>query len=68
MPEQDFGLECHCDYCNHEENILVYEKDYDAWHNGEPIQDVMDYLTSDEREIINTNTCGSCWDKFFPNP
>ena len=63
---RNFELECACRYCEHEELILVDEKDYDAWHNGEPAQNVFDYLTDDQRELIIRNTCGPCFDNFFP--
>ena len=68
MSGLNFELECSCDYCGHEEVVKVVEVDYDAWTNGEPIQDVMDYLTPNQREIILNNCCGACFDEFFPIP
>ena len=66
MSELDFELECHCEYCGHEEVIKVNEADYDAWTNGGLIQDLMSYLSPSDRELIIRNTCGECFDKLFP--
>ena len=59
-------LELECSYCDYEETITVHEADYIAWHNGEYIQDVFSYLTAGQRELMLSNTCDTCWDKFFP--
>ena len=42
------------------------KSDYDAWHNGALIQEVFDYLTAGQRELMLSNTCDTCWNKFFP--
>lgn len=61
----DFELECLCEHCEYEENILVHEDDYDAWHNGVFVQDAFPYLTAAQRELMISNTCDNCWKKFF---
>ena len=63
----DLELELECKYCDYEETITVHEAGYIAWHNGEFIQDVFPYLTSGQRELMISNTCDTCWDKFFPD-
>ena len=63
----DLELELECKYCDHEETITVVEADYIAWHNGELIQDVMCYLTDAQRELMISNTCDDCWNRFFPD-
>ena len=63
----DFELECNCNYCEHAENILVTEADYNAWHNGAYVQDAFPYLTAGQRELMISNTCDTCWQKFFPD-
>ena len=62
----DLQLELECKYCDHEETITVPEADYISWHNGEYIQDAFPYLTAGQRELMLSNTCDTCWDKFFP--
>tara|TARA_Y100001938_G_C8072496_1_gene423986 strand:+ start:268 stop:492 length:225 start_codon:yes stop_codon:yes gene_type:complete len=61
-------LELECAHCDYEEKITVPEADYDAWMGGmKLIQDVFDYLTPAQRELMLSNTCDTCWNKFFPN-
>jgi hypothetical protein len=62
----DLELECICNHCDYTENILVHECDYIAWHNGKYIQDAFPYLTAGQRELMISNTCDTCWNKFFP--
>ena len=62
----DLELELECRYCDFEETITVAEADYIAWHNGKFIQDAFPYLTAGERELMISNTCDTCWNKFFP--
>ena len=35
--------------------------------NGKLIQDAFPYLTDGQRELMISNTCDTCWNKFFPN-
>ena len=62
----DLQLELECKYCDHEETITVPEADYISWHNGEYIQDAFPYLTAGQRQLMLSNTCDDCWNKFFP--
>ena len=62
----DLELELECKYCDHTEKVYVDQPDYDAWHNGALIQEVFDYLTAGQRELMLSNTCDTCWNKFFP--
>ena len=62
----DLGLELECKYCDYKEIITVPEADYISWHNGEYIQDAFPYLTAGQRELMLSNTCDTCWNKFFP--
>ena len=62
----DLELELECKYCDHTEKVYVDEPDYNAWHNGKLIQDAFPYLTDGQRELMISNTCDTCWNKFFP--
>tara|TARA_R100001198_G_C5189821_1_gene182952 strand:+ start:433 stop:870 length:438 start_codon:yes stop_codon:yes gene_type:complete len=65
---EDIELELQCKYCDYEEILHVPESDYDAWAgNGVPIQEVFDYLSAGQRELMISGTCDTCWNKFFPN-
>jgi len=65
---EDVELELQCKYCDYEELLNVPESDYNAWAgNGVPIQEVFDYLSAGQRELMISGTCDTCWNKFFPN-
>jgi len=55
-----------CRKCGVSEDITFNFNDYTRWKDGEYIQEVLDYLTSDERELMLSNTCGKCFDIMFP--
>ena len=63
----DLELELECKYCDYEEVITVAEADYIAWHNGKFIQDAFPFLTAGQRELMISNTCDDCWNRFFPD-
>jgi hypothetical protein len=55
-----------CRMCNEGVAIAFDIADYQRWRGGEFIQDVMPYLTADERKMLISQTCGKCWEKMFP--
>jgi len=55
-----------CNHCDHTEEITFGFEDYADWKDGGLIQNTLDYLTPDEREMMISGTCGKCFDKFFP--
>lgn len=54
-----------CSLCHSSHKFLINEKDLVRFHNGEHIQDVMPYLTADERELMISGICGKCFDEVF---
>jgi hypothetical protein len=58
-----------CWVCFKTHDVLVDKQDVVAF-NREPyplLEDVLHYLTADERELIRSGTCGPCYDKMFPD-
>ncbi len=60
-----------CRFCNEPHWVPVCETlDADRlqrWsRGGEYIQNVFPELTPNERELLQSNTCGACFDKMFP--
>lgn len=55
-----------CPFCGKTHYIEVKAKDYLAWQNGELVQDAFPYLSADEREMLISGICPSCWDGMFP--
>ena len=62
----DLDIELSCNHCDYEENLSVSECDYIAWHNGKYIQDSFPFITAGQRDLMLSNTCDDCWQKFFP--
>ena len=54
-----------CQKCGGIETFLVETEDLHAWKEGAYIQDVLGYLTADQRELLISGICGPCFDGMF---
>ena len=54
-----------CRHCETSHTLLVNITDVAEWKLGKYIQDAMPYLSVDERELLISGTCGTCFDKMF---
>lgn len=55
-----------CPFCGHANEIAVNEEDYFDWaFDGALVQDAFPYLSADEREMIISGICPTCWEKAF---
>lgn len=54
-----------CVMCKTNHELQVNDQDLVRLQNGEHIQDVMPYLSADERELLISGICGKCFDKVF---
>jgi len=54
-----------CIRCKETQHITTKTEDLDSWENGELIQNAMPYLTADDREILISGICGTCFDNMF---
>jgi hypothetical protein len=66
------NLTIKCRICKKDQNIIVDEVNYRKWKAtrdaglpGNHIQNVLPELTPDEREMLITQTCGTCFDDLF---
>jgi hypothetical protein len=50
-----------CPFCGTFNTLIVNEQEYLNWQMGDLIQDAFKSLNADEREIIKTGICASCW-------
>ena len=57
-----------CPLCGHSHVVEVNEADCLAWKGGATVQDAFPYLSADEREMLVSGICPSCWDKLFEDP
>ena len=61
-------VEIECRFCNKDHSIKMSFAGHTAWTEGELIQDALPELSSGERELLISGTCGDCWDEMFPPP
>lgn len=55
-----------CRLCGDVYKLMLYPSDLERFYNREAlIQDIFPYLSADERELIQTQTCPKCWDRMF---
>jgi hypothetical protein len=54
-----------CPFCGKSYGIEVNEIDYLDWEDGKMAQDAFPYLSADEREMLISGICPTCWDKYF---
>lgn len=59
------SLEVNCRVCDKPRKLEVNQADYDAWRDGQLIQNVMPYLSADDRELLISETCGDCFRSMF---
>lgn len=65
-PDNQITVSVACPRCDVIQDVRVGKDDYAAYRNGEShIQVLFPYLTSDEREVLQTGTCPTCWDAMF---
>tara|TARA_B100000749_G_C18156894_1_gene354210 strand:- start:253 stop:459 length:207 start_codon:yes stop_codon:yes gene_type:complete len=55
-----------CWRCGVDHVVMADAIDVAHWEGGAAIQDALDYLTADERELLISGTCGACFDNMFP--
>ncbi len=58
-------IEYCCSKCEKIIDIEYIDQDYDAWKGGTMIQDAFPYLSTDEREIMQSGICGECFDRMY---
>lgn len=59
-------IECTCPFCGQTHIVTVEEMDYLFWEATDtPVQKVFPYLSADEREMLISGICPTCWEKTF---
>ena len=54
-----------CPFCGCGNEVEVNEIDYLDWSDGMKAQDAFPYLSANEREMLISGICPTCWDKMF---
>ena len=66
VDNRSFIVDVRCWRCGIVFNIILNKEDLIDWHLGSgPIEKVFYYLSVNERELLISNTCGSCFDSLF---
>lgn len=62
---KDTIVKINCPFCGTIHYVEVNEKNYEAWINGELIQNAMPELSPTEREQLISNLCPKCQEDIF---
>lgn len=54
-----------CKFCGGKHVLSARPLDVQKWLDGAYIQDALPYLTPDERELMISGMCPTCWTKTF---
>ena len=54
-----------CPFCGRANEVEVNDIDYLDWQDGELVQNAFPYLSANEREMLISGICPTCWDKTF---
>lgn len=65
---KEINLITECPFCGRTNEIQVNETDYWDWEDGALAQVAFPYLSADEREMLISGICPSCWDSMFGYP
>ena len=67
QPHQ-YAFTCKCTMCENEHVITVDAPELFRYNRGAHMQDAFPHLTPDERELLISGICGSCYDNLFGDP
>ena len=54
-----------CPICGHGNFVAVNANDYFAWDDGMNAAVAFPYLSANEREMLISGICPTCWDAMF---
>ena len=54
-----------CPFCGRANERAVNEADYLDWQDGALVQNAFPYLSADEREMLISGICPTCWESTF---
>jgi len=56
-----------CRLCDTVHDLTVNVEGFVNWQAGEFIQEALPELSCDERELLISGTCSTCFDELFPS-
>lgn len=61
-----FKVEIVCPFCGGVNYVNVFAEDLAAWKKGDlNAQDAFPYLNANERELLISGICDTCWNELF---
>ena len=64
--EHKYALTVECPICGEEHTVEVFAQDYFNWNSlGMHTQDAFPYLSDNEREMLISGVCPTCWEQMF---
>jgi len=64
-PGFDTTFSVTCRMCGCVNFVSVVESDFNNWKRGQVIQSALLYLDVNQRELLQTQICGTCFDAMF---
>lgn len=63
--DDHFVIETICPICDNAHTVTVPKDGYRKWRAGAMIQSALPSLSADDREMLVTGICSSCWETHF---
>lgn len=60
-----YKLKAKCKLCGRELEVDMTEEQMFQWRRGECVQFIFPHMSVDERELLISGFCGSCFDRIF---
>ena len=65
-PPAEMTIDVECQVCHTKRQVMVPAMGYLQWSIGQVrIQDAMPRLSAEDRELLISQICPTCWDKLF---
>jgi hypothetical protein len=61
----DMRIATECLECKEKVTIYIIREDWERWKAGEQIQDAFPYLSINDRELLVSRICETCFDRLF---
>jgi hypothetical protein len=66
VPNTSANVEVQCVGCKNILAIKLSIEGFQKWRAGMLIQNALPELSADERELLISGYCGTCWKELFP--
>lgn len=63
--DETIAVDATCIQCRKVKRVVMPAKGYLRWRQGELIQNALPTVSKDDRELLISQTCGSCFDQLF---